>query len=112
MTPKQKDNVLLERAYLNIIEAADKCPECGCNPTEPKEGCECEHHNKEKEEETVAEAKGKKPDYLDVDGDGDEEESMEKALKDKEHKGSNKKETKKVAESLEEAYEQLITESK
>jgi len=39
-----------------------KCPECSCNPSEPKEDCECDHHNKEKE--TVAEAKNKKPDWL------------------------------------------------
>lgn len=108
MTSKQKDNLSLERAYLTICESAEKCPECGCNPTEPKEGCECEHHNKE--EETVAEAKGKKPDYLDVDGDGDKKEPMKKALKNKHKKGPSK--TKKIAESLEDVYDQLINEGK
>lgn len=108
ITTKQKDNASLERAYLTIVESATKCPECGCNPSEPKEGCECEHHN----DETVAEAKGKKPDYLDADGDGDTEEPMGKALKEKGKKSSSKKETKKVDESLEEAYNRIINENR
>lgn len=85
MTNKQKDNVLLEQAYNSIIEAAaKKCSECGCNPSKPKEGCECEHHNNSKED-TVEEAKAKKakPDYLDVNKNGDTKESMKKALSDK-----------------------------
>ena len=119
MTSKQKDNLSLEQAYRAICESAEKCPECGCNPSSPKEGCECEHHNEEAKDETVAEAKakGQKPDYLDVDGDGDTKEPMKKALKDKEKKGSSnkgpsKKESKKVDESLEQVYEQLINESR
>lgn len=83
MTSKQKDNVLLENLYFNaVVEAADKCPECGCNPTHPKDECECDHICDDKE--SVEEAKkGHKPDYRDFDGDGNKKESMQKALKDK-----------------------------
>lgn len=81
MTSKQKDNLLLENLYFNaVVEAAKKCPECGCNPTHPKDECECDHDCDEPVEEAK---KGSKPDYMDVDGDGDKKEPMKKALKEK-----------------------------
>jgi len=43
------------------------------------------------EEKLVKEAKKKMPDYPDVDGDGNKEEPIEKAQKDKEAKGGDKK---------------------
>jgi hypothetical protein len=83
MTSKQKDNLLLENLYFNaVVEAADKCPECGCNPTHPKDECECDHDCDDEPVEE-AKAKGGKPDYLDADGDGDKKEPMKKALKEK-----------------------------
>ena len=88
MTSKQKDNLLLENLYFNaVVEAAKKCPECGCNPTHPKDECECDHDCDEPVEEAK---KGSKPDYIDVDGDGDKKEPMKKALKEKgKHPGKN-----------------------
>jgi hypothetical protein len=81
MTSKQKDNLLLENLYFNaVVEAATKCTECGCNPSNPKEACDCDHGDDTVEE---AKAKGSKPDYIDADGDGDTKEPMKKALKEK-----------------------------
>lgn len=83
MTSKQKDNLLLENLYFSaVVEAADKCPECGCNPTHPKDECECDHNCDD--DEPVEEAKkGSKPDYLDVNNNGNTKEPMKKALKEK-----------------------------
>jgi len=91
MTIKQKDNLSLERAYLNIVEAATKCSECGCNPSDPKEGCDCEHHNEKSE--TVAEAKkNKKPEWLFKKG--AKKEDSDTAKKSKDGKDKNKSKTK------------------
>ena len=110
MTSKQKDNLSLERAYLTIIESAEKCPECGCNPSSPKEGCECEHHNEVTEEETVAEDKNKKPEWLIKAQKKAEGEDVEDEDEDEDSKKTSDK--KEVKESLEQIYAQIINESK
>lgn len=113
MTLKQKDNLSLERAYLTIAESATKCSKCGCNPTAPKEGCDCEHHNEKSE--TVAEAKkNKKPEWLFKKGkkkeDSESDEESDEGEDSAKKKTNNKKE--KVEESLEQIYEQLLIEGK
>ena len=59
-----------EIELLGLAEA--KCDKC-------EDDCECDDKKEKK-------SKGAKPDYIDADGDGDKEESMKKALEDKEGK--------------------------
>ena len=69
------------------LDESEKCSACDCDP------CECDESVAESFEKTLGRMReiagikeAKKPDFLDMDKDGDKEESMKKAIKDKEKK--------------------------